>query len=50
VMFAYFLAKSTADISSDSYTENGLWLSVGYGRPAEVPPGPPPVRLPGNFF
>jgi hypothetical protein len=50
VMFAYFLVKSTADISTDSYTENGLWLSVGYGRPAELPPGPPPVRLPGNFF
>jgi hypothetical protein len=50
VMFAYYLAKSTADISTDSYTENGLWLSVGYGRPAEVPPGPPPVKLPGSFF
>jgi hypothetical protein len=50
VMFAYFYAQSTADIAADSYAENGLWLSVGYGRPAEVPPGPPPVRLPGNFF
>jgi len=50
MQFAYYLAKSTASISTDSYTENGLWLSVGYGRPAEMPPGPPPLRLPGNFF
>lgn len=50
VMAAYYLGKSTGDVPSNEYTENSLWLSVGYGRPAEVPPGPPPVRLPGNIW
>jgi hypothetical protein len=49
VMFAYYYEKSSSDIPADAYTENSLWLSVGYGRPAELPPGPPPLRLPGGF-
>jgi hypothetical protein len=49
VIVAYFLAKGTGDFLGDKYTANSLWLSVGYGRPAEVPPGPPPVQLLGGF-
>jgi hypothetical protein len=49
VFFAYYLAKGLSDLQADKFTENRLWLSVGYGRAAEVPPGPAPVRLPGNF-
>ncbi len=48
VVFAYYLAKGISDLQVDKYTENRLWLSVGYGRAAQVPPGPAPVRLPGQ--
>jgi hypothetical protein len=48
VVFAYYLAKGISDLEADKYTENRLWLSIGYGRAAEVPPGPAPVRLPGQ--
>jgi hypothetical protein len=48
LVFAYYLAKGTGSVAADKFTENRLWLSVGYGRAAEVPPGPEPVRLPGQ--
>jgi hypothetical protein len=49
VYFAYYLAKGLSDFEADKFTENRLWLSVGYGRAAVVPAGPAPVRLPGNM-
>jgi hypothetical protein len=48
VIFAYYLAKGFSDLPTDRFTENRLWLSVGYGRAAEVPAGPAPLRLPGQ--
>ena len=48
VSFGYYLAKGISEIEADKFTENRVWLSVGYGRAAEVPPGPAPVRLPGH--
>jgi hypothetical protein len=48
VFVAYFLSKSSSDIRVNEFTENRLWLSIGYGRAAEVPPGPAPLRLPRN--
>jgi hypothetical protein len=47
VFVAYYLSKGTGNIPGFEYTENRLWLSIGYGRAAEVPPGPAPLRLPG---
>jgi uncharacterized protein (PEP-CTERM system associated) len=37
-----------SDFAGSDYTENRLWLMLGYGRPAEVPPGPPRPRLPSQ--
>jgi hypothetical protein len=47
VNVAYYLAKGFSNVEANKYTENRLWLAVGYGRAAEAPPGPAPVRLPG---
>ena len=47
IFLAYYLSKGSSNIPTFQYTENRLWLSIGYGRAAEVPPGPAPVRLPG---
>lgn len=47
VFLAYYLAKGSGNFPGFQYTENRVWLSIGYGRAAEVPPGPAPVRLPG---
>lgn len=47
VFLAYYLAKGEGNVPGIQYTENRIWLSVGYGRAAEVPPGPAPLRLPG---
>lgn len=48
VFVAYYLAKGSSDIPTFRYTENRIWLSIGYGRAAEVPAEPAPVRLPGR--
>ena len=37
--------RSSALPASD-FKENRIWLSIGYGRPAETPPGPPMPNLP----
>ena len=48
VLVAYYLAKGSSNIPGFQYTENRVWLAIRYGRAAEVPPGPAPVRLPGR--
>jgi len=48
VFVAYHLAKGSGNIPGFQYTENRVWLSIRYGRAAEVPPGPAPLRLPGR--
>ena len=48
VFLAYYLAKGSGNVPGFQYTENRVWLSIGYGRAAEVPPGPAPLRLPGR--
>lgn len=48
VFLAYYLAKGSGNVAGFQYAENRVWLSIGYGRPAEVPPGPVPLRLPGR--
>lgn len=47
VLVAYYLSKGSGNIPGFQYTENRVWLSIGYGRAAEAPPGPAPPRLPG---
>jgi len=47
VFLAYYVAKGSGNFPGFQYTENRVWLSIGYGRAAEVPPGPAPLRLPG---
>ena len=49
VLAAYYLAKSSSDIPASVYTENRVWIGIGYGRAAEVPPGPAPLKLPGRY-
>jgi hypothetical protein len=46
VFMAYYLSKGSSDVPTFNYTENRVWLAIGWGRAAQVPPGPPPVRLP----
>jgi len=46
VFVAYNLAKGNSNIPTFGYTENRVWLSIGYGRAAEAPPGPAAVRMP----
>jgi hypothetical protein len=48
VRLSYFLAKGTSNVYAFQYTENRVWLSLGWGVAAEAPPGPAPVRLPGR--
>lgn len=48
VFLAYYLAKGSSDIQTFQYTENRIWLSIGYGVAEEAPPGPAPLRLPGR--
>jgi hypothetical protein len=47
VFVSYYLAKGSSNVPGFSYTENRVWLSIGYGRAAEAAPGPAPLRLPG---
>jgi hypothetical protein len=35
-----------SDIATSAYKENRAWLMLGYGRPAQVPPGPATPPLP----
>jgi hypothetical protein len=42
----YSFANRHSDIPGTDFKENRLWLSIGYGRPAELPPGPPTPALP----
>jgi hypothetical protein len=46
VRLAYNLAKGSGNVPGFQYTENRVWLSIGYGRAAEVAPGPALPRLP----
>jgi Putative beta-barrel porin 2 len=47
----YTYTKRTSDIASTEFTENRVWISIGYGRPAEVPPGvpAPPLAHPTTY-
>lgn len=46
--FAYDYARRTSDVASSAFTQNTVWISIGYGRAAQVPVGPaaPPLPLP----
>jgi hypothetical protein len=48
VFLGYYLSKGSSDIQTFQYSENRVWLSIGYGHAAEVRPGPAPLRLPGR--
>lgn len=48
VFVSYFLAKGNSNVQAFQYTENRIWLSIGYGHAAEAPPGPAPLKLPGR--
>jgi hypothetical protein len=47
VFLAYYLSKGSGDVHAFNYTENRVWLSVGYGVAAQALAGPAPVKLPG---
>jgi hypothetical protein len=42
----YAHATRSSDLPANGFKENRIWLSIGYGRPAETPPGPPTPNLP----
>jgi Putative beta-barrel porin 2 len=44
--FAYSLARRTSDVPGGGFTENRVWVSIGYGRAPEAPTGPPAPPLP----
>jgi Putative beta-barrel porin 2 len=46
--FAYDHARRTSDVAASQFTQNTVWVSIGYGRTAQVPTGPaaPPLPLP----
>ena len=48
VFLGYFLDKGSGDLHTFQYTENRIWLSIGYGIAAAAPPGPAPLRLPAR--
>jgi len=48
VFLSYFLAKGNSNVQAFQYTENRIWLSIGYGHAAEAAPGPAPLKLPGR--
>jgi len=45
VALDYAYSKRQSNLPDTDFTENRVWLSVGYGRAAQVPPGPatPPL-------
>lgn len=48
VLLNYALANRHSDIPDTSFTEHRIWLSVGYGREAQLPQGPATPPLPGR--
>jgi len=48
VFLDYSIATRHSNIPDSDFTEHRVWLSVGYGREAEKPPGPPTPPLPGR--
>lgn len=42
----YAFTRRQSEIGSTGFSENRLWLSIGYGRPAAVPPGVAAPPLP----
>lgn len=44
----YALSNRQSDIPGTNFTEHRIFLSVGYGREAQVPPGPATPPLPGR--
>ena len=46
LMFDYTHAKRESNLANTDYAENRIWLSIGYGRPAQAPPGPATPPLP----
>jgi hypothetical protein len=45
---AYDYSRRTSDAPGSAYTQNTVWVSIGYGREAQAPAGPaaPPLPLP----
>ena len=41
-------ANRHSNVAGTDFTENLVWLTVGYGRPAQVPPGPVTPPLPNQ--
>jgi Putative beta-barrel porin 2 len=37
-----------SDLGGTDFTENRIWLTLGWGRPAKIPPGPPIRALPST--
>jgi len=46
VSFDYSHDNRHSDLPGTNYGENRIWLTVGYGRPAQLPPGPAAPPLP----
>ncbi len=46
VNVSYAHTKRQSNLPGTDYTENRVWLSLGYGRPAQRPPGPATPPLP----
>jgi hypothetical protein len=42
----YTFTRRQSELASGGFTENRLWLSIGWGRPAAVPPGVAAPPLP----
>ncbi|HEY6923304.1 MAG TPA: outer membrane beta-barrel protein [Steroidobacteraceae bacterium] len=51
VSFDYMFSRRSSEVRSTDYRENTVWLSIGYGRPAEIPPGvpAPPMAHPTTY-
>jgi len=49
--FDYQYQKRASDLANTGYKENTIWLSIGYGRAAELPPGvaAPPTAHPITY-
>jgi hypothetical protein len=44
----YALSSRRSDVPDTNFTEHRIWLSVGYGREAQLAPGPATPSLPGR--
>jgi hypothetical protein len=51
VFVDYTFTRRQSQLANSGFTENRLWLSIGYGRPADVPPGvtAPPLPHPATY-